>query len=81
VGALICNYLLDEASNGREFSTMNRQDGPLQFDPERNNLRSYTHGQFRLEQAIVAIGGILQEWMETRVLLISMGLARAMQGV
>jgi hypothetical protein len=29
----------------------------------------------------VAIGGILQEWMETRVLLISMGLARAMQGV
>jgi hypothetical protein len=51
MGALICNYLLDEASNECEFSTMNRQDGHLQFEPKRNNLRSYTHGQLRLEQA------------------------------
>jgi hypothetical protein len=38
VGALLCNYALDEASNGREFSTMNRQDGHLQFDPMENNF-------------------------------------------
>jgi hypothetical protein len=55
VGALqLCNYLLDEASNGREFSTMNRQDGYLQFDPKWNNLSSYARGQLRLEQAKLA---------------------------
>jgi hypothetical protein len=47
VGALLCNYLLDEASN--------RQDGHLQFDPKWNNLSSYVHGQLRLEQAKLAI--------------------------
>jgi hypothetical protein len=35
--------------------TMKRQDGHLQFDPKRNNLRSYAHG-----------GGSLQEWMENK---------------
>jgi hypothetical protein len=30
---------------------MNRQDSRLQFDPKRSNLRSYAHGQLRLEQA------------------------------
>jgi hypothetical protein len=55
VGALLCNYLPDEASNGREFSTMNRQEGHLQFDPKGNNLSSYVHGQLRLEQAKLAI--------------------------
>jgi hypothetical protein len=54
VGALLCNYLLDEASNGHEFSTVNRQDGHLQFDPKWNNLSSYAHGQLRLEQAKLA---------------------------
>jgi hypothetical protein len=47
--------LPDEASSVHKFSTMNRQDGHLQFDPKRNNLRSYAHGQLRLEQAKVAI--------------------------
>jgi hypothetical protein len=55
MGALICNYLPEEASGAHEFSTMNRQDAPIQFEPKRNNLRSYVHGQFRLEQAKVAI--------------------------
>jgi hypothetical protein len=55
VGALLCNYLLDEGSNGREFSTMKRQDGHLQFDPKGNNLSSYAHGQLRVEQAKLAI--------------------------
>jgi hypothetical protein len=57
---------MDEASKGREYSTMNRQDGPLQFDPKWNNLSSYAHGQLRLEQAKLAIGGSLQEWMEIK---------------
>jgi hypothetical protein len=30
------------------------KDGHLQFDPKWNNLRSYAHGQLRLEQAKVA---------------------------
>jgi hypothetical protein len=56
MGALICNYLPDEASSVHEFSTMNnRQDGHLQFDPKRSNLRSYAHDQLRLEQAKLAI--------------------------
>jgi hypothetical protein len=55
MGALICNYLPDEASGVHEFSTLNRQDGHLQIDPKRNNLRSYAHGQLRLEQAKLAI--------------------------
>jgi hypothetical protein len=65
MGALVCNYLPDEASGVHEFSTMNRQDGHLQFDPKRSghlqfdpkrsNLRSYTHGQLRLGQAKLAI--------------------------
>jgi hypothetical protein len=48
-------YLPDEASGVHEFSTMNRQDGHLQFDPKRNTLRSDAHGQLRLEQAKLAI--------------------------
>jgi hypothetical protein len=48
-------YLLDEASNGRESTTMNRQDGHLQFDPKWNNLSSYAHGQLHLDQAKLAI--------------------------
>jgi hypothetical protein len=76
-GALICNYLLENASTQQEFSTMIRQDGHLQFDTKWNNLRSYVHGQLCLEQAKVAIaGGSLKEWMETKVLLICL----AMQG-
>jgi hypothetical protein len=55
MGALICNYLPDEASGVHEFSTMNQQDGHLQFDPKRNNLRSYAHRLLRLEQAKLAI--------------------------
>jgi hypothetical protein len=55
LGALLCNYLLDEASSGREFTTMNQQDGHLQFDPKWNSLSSYAHGQLRLEQAKLAI--------------------------
>jgi hypothetical protein len=55
MGALICNYLPDEASGVHESSTMNRQEGPLQFEPKRRNLRSYAHGQLRLEQAKLAI--------------------------
>jgi hypothetical protein len=51
MGALICNNLPDEASGVHEDSTMNRQDGHLQFDPERSNLRSYAHSQLRREQA------------------------------
>jgi hypothetical protein len=54
-GALIGNYLPDEASGVDEFWTMNRQDGHLQFDPKRSNLRSYAHGQLGLEQAKLAI--------------------------
>jgi hypothetical protein len=55
MGALICNYLLDKASNESEFATMNRQDGHLQFYPKWNNLRSHAHGHLRLEQDKVAI--------------------------
>jgi hypothetical protein len=55
MGALIWNYLPDEASGVHEFSTMNRQDDHLQFDTKRNNLRSYARGQLRLEQAKLAI--------------------------
>jgi hypothetical protein len=55
VGAFLYNYLLDEGSNGREFSTMNQQDGHLQFDPKWNNLSSYARGQLRLDQAKLAI--------------------------
>jgi hypothetical protein len=83
MGALICNCLLDEASREHKFLTMNRQDGHLQFEPKRNNLRSYAHGQLRLEQAKLAIAwGVVSrnEW-KTQVLLISTGLARVMQGV
>jgi hypothetical protein len=54
MGALICNYPPDEASGAHEFSTMHRQDH-LQFDPKQSNLRSYAHGQLRLEQAKLAI--------------------------
>jgi hypothetical protein len=68
MGALICNYLPDEASREHEFSTMNRQDGHLQFDPKRSNLRSYAHGQLRLEQSklAIALGGRLQERVENK---------------
>jgi hypothetical protein len=62
---------------------MNRQDGQLQFDHKQNNLISYAHGQLRLEHAKAAIGwGVVNRngW-KTNVLLISTGLARAMQGV
>jgi hypothetical protein len=54
-----------------------------QFEPERNNLRSYTHGQLRLEQAKLATawGVVSRNGWKTQVLLISTGLARAMQGV
>jgi hypothetical protein len=55
MGALIGNYLPDEPSGVHEFSTMNRQDGHLQLYPKRSNLRSYAHGQLRLEQAKLAI--------------------------
>jgi hypothetical protein len=55
MGALICNYLPDEANGVNEFSTMNRQDGHLQFDPKRSNIRSYAHDQLRLEQAKLVI--------------------------
>jgi hypothetical protein len=81
MGALICNYLLDEASGEHEFSTMNRQDGHLQLDPKQSNLRSYAHDQLRLEQAKVAIAYIRgRNGWKTRIMLISTGLARAMQG-
>jgi hypothetical protein len=53
--ALICNHLLDEASSEHEFSTMNRQDGHLQFDSKQNNLRSYAALSVAFEQAKVAI--------------------------
>jgi hypothetical protein len=56
-GELICNYLLDDANSEQEFSTMNRQDGHLQFDTKRNNLRPYAHSQLCLEQAKVERGG------------------------
>jgi hypothetical protein len=55
MGALLCNYLPDEACGVHEFSTMNRQDGHRQFEPKRSSLRSYAHGQLRLEQAKLAI--------------------------
>jgi hypothetical protein len=55
MGALICYYLPDEASGVHKFPTMNRQDGHLQFDPKKSNLRSYAHGQLHLEQAKLAI--------------------------
>jgi hypothetical protein len=76
MGALICNYLPDEVcSTGvHEFSTMNRQDGHLQFDPKRSNLRSYAHDQF-------AKGVVSRNGWKTNVLLISTGLVWAMQGV
>jgi hypothetical protein len=67
-----------------EFSSMSRQDGRLQFDPKRNNLRCYAHGQLRLEQVKVAItweGVVSRNGWKTRVLLISTGLTRAMQGL
>jgi hypothetical protein len=61
---------------------MNRQDGHLQIDPKRNNFRCYSHGQLRLEQAKVAIAwGVSRNGWKRRVLLVSTGLARAMQGV
>jgi hypothetical protein len=40
MGALVCNYLLDEASREHKFLAMKRQDGHLQFDPKWNDLRS-----------------------------------------
>jgi hypothetical protein len=55
LNALKCNYLQDEASGVHEFSTMNRQDGHLLFDPKRSSLRSYAYGQLRLQQAKLAI--------------------------
>jgi hypothetical protein len=54
MGALICNYILDEVSSEHEFSTMNLQDGHLQFDPKRNNLRSHGHGQLIVESMTFA---------------------------
>jgi hypothetical protein len=51
----ICNYFLDEANSEHKFSSMNQQDGHLEFDPKRNNLISYVHGQLQLDQAKVAI--------------------------
>jgi hypothetical protein len=81
MGALICNYLLDEASSEHEFSTMNRQDGHLQFDPKRNNLRSYAHGQLHLDQAKGANALVSRNGWKTNVLFISTGLVRAMQWV
>jgi hypothetical protein len=33
MGALVCNYFLEEASREHKFLTINRQDGHLQFDP------------------------------------------------
>jgi hypothetical protein len=54
MGALICNYLPDEASGVHKFSNMNQQDGHLQFDPKWSNLRS-AHGQLLLEQAKLSI--------------------------
>jgi hypothetical protein len=62
MGALICNYVLDEASSEHEFSTMHRLDGHLQFDPKRNNLRSYAHGQLRLDDG-QCLGGSLHAGM------------------
>jgi hypothetical protein len=53
---------------------MNRQDGHLQFDTKRNNLRSYAHGQLCHEQCS---GGSLKEWMKNKS---STSFARAMQG-
>jgi hypothetical protein len=55
MGALLCNYLLDKVSREHDFLTLNQQDGHLQFEPKWNKLRSYAHGQLRLEQAKVAI--------------------------
>jgi hypothetical protein len=51
---------------------------------KQNNLRSYTHGQLCLEQAKVAIvwrGEYKGMDGKTQVMLISTGVARAIQGV
>jgi hypothetical protein len=54
MGAVVCDYLRDDARNQYNFLTMNRQDGQLQFYTKQNNLRFYDHGQFWFEQAEVA---------------------------
>jgi hypothetical protein len=56
---------------------------PLQLDPKRSNLRYYAHDQLRLEQAkfAIAYGVVSMNGWKTNVLLISTGLAWAMQGV
>jgi hypothetical protein len=46
---------LSPTSDVDVFSTMKRQDDHLQLDPKRSNLRSYAHGQLRLEQAKLTI--------------------------
>jgi hypothetical protein len=83
MGELVCNYLLNEASDVHEFSNMNRQDGHRQFDPKRSNLRSYAHDQLRLAQAklAIALGVVSRNGWKTNVLLISTGLAWAMHRV
>jgi hypothetical protein len=40
------------APRGVEQASNSRQDGHLQFDPKRSNLRSYAHDQLRLEQVV-----------------------------
>jgi hypothetical protein len=47
MGALICNYLLDEASKEHQFLTMNRQDGHLQ------SATLVRRGQYRNSSGLV----------------------------
>jgi hypothetical protein len=54
---------------------------PPSIWPRGNNLSSYAHGQLRLEQAKldIAYGVVSRNGWKSNVLLISTGLARAMQ--
>jgi predicted DNA-binding WGR domain protein len=55
MGAVVCDYFLNDARNQHGFFTMNKQDDQLQLYTKQNILRFYAHGQLRFEQAEVAI--------------------------
>jgi hypothetical protein len=84
MGAVVCDYILDDARNQHDLLTMNRQDGQLQFYIKHNILRFYAHGQLCFEQAEVAVAWGTDSrngWKPKSLVVISTGVASAIQGL
>jgi hypothetical protein len=65
--ALLGNYLPDEASGVLKFSTMNRQDGHLQFDPSGvTSDLTHTISWVLNRPSWPLFRGRLQEWVENK---------------